>query len=231
MRSVASHLSLLEVSNSVVSCVDFVRAVLIYHANPLLAMSTNFRAVMRNLIFIFAFAVAASTACANDERSIQSLRDALVALSPHVNVKEAALVSETAHNTSRRLAREYGFVKPPDFHNFLIHIGVRQRGFCYDWVRDIGARLEELNSRTLTLHWGAALAGTWRENNCLVITARGRPFNEGIIIDGWRKSSPLWWRPVDKDHKYIWHEDVGETVWLQDYQIRERTLKKTTARR
>lgn len=194
-------------------------------------MPTNFRAIMRNLIFIFASAAVASTACANDERSIQRLRDALMALSPDVNAKEATAVSVTAHNTSRQLAREYHFVKPPDFHNFLIHIGVRQRGFCYDWVRDIGARLEELKPRTLTLHWGAALAGTWRENNCLVITARGRPFNEGIIVDGWRKSSPLWWRPVDKDHKYVWHEDIGETAWLQDYQTRERTPKETTARR
>ena len=194
-------------------------------------MPTNFRAIIRNLIFIFASAVAASTACANDERSIEGLRDALMALSPDVNTDEATAVSVAAHNTSRQLAREYRFVKPPDFHNFLIHIGVRQRGFCYDWVRDIGARLEELKPRTLTLHWGAALAGTWRENNCLVITARGRPFNEGIIIDGWRKSSPLWWRPVDKDHKYVWHEDIGETALLQDYQTRERTPKKTTVRR
>ena len=194
-------------------------------------MPTNFRAVRRNLIFIFASAVAASTACANDERSIEGLRDALMALSPDVSAKEAMAVSVTAHNTSRQLAREYRFVKPPDFHNFLIHIGVRQRGFCYDWVRDIGARLEELKPRTLELHWGAALAGTWRENNCLVITARGRPFNEGIIIDGWRKSKPLWWRPVDTDHKYVWHEDIGETALLQDYQTHERTPKKTTARR
>src|SRR3984893_15179641 len=128
-------------------------------------MPANFRAIMRNLIFIAASAVAASTACANEQRSSEGLPDALMALSPDVSAKEAMAVSVTAHNTSLRLAREYRFVKPPDFHNFLIHIGVRQHGFCYEWVRDIGARLEELQPRTLELHWGAALAGTWRENN------------------------------------------------------------------
>jgi hypothetical protein len=190
-------------------------------------MPANLRAIMRNFIFILALVVAASAAPASDEQSIRDLGDALAALSPGVSAKEAALVAVTAHTTSRRLAREYRFVSPPDFHNFLIHLGLRQRGFCYDWVRDIGARLKELKPRTLALHWGAALVGTWRENNCLVLTARGQSFNEGIVIDGWRKSAPLWWRPVSQDHEYLWHEDVGETAWLQDYRPRERRPKKT----
>ena len=146
-------------------------------------------------------------------------------------MKEAALVSETAHVTSRGLAHEYRFVRPPDFHNFLIHIGLRQRGFCYDWVRDIGVRLKEIRPKTLELHWGAAFVGTFRENNCLVLTQRGRPFHEGIVIDGWRKSGRLWWSPVDKDRAYLWHEDTAETAWLQDYLPRERRSKKTVARR
>jgi hypothetical protein len=159
------------------------------------------------------------------------LRDTIVALAPDVDPAEAERVSVTAHTTSRSLAREYRMVRPPDFQNFLIHIGLRQRGFCFHWARDIGARLKELKLKTLVLHWGAAFAGTERENNCLVLTARGQPLRDGIVIDGWRKAGRLWWSPVIKDKRNPWVEDMGETTWLQNYGPNSRKSKRTTAQR
>ena len=188
--------------------------------------------VIRSLVFILPLALVADSAWARDEKSIDALRDALVALGPKVDPAEAEMVSLTVHATSRRLAREYRFVGPPDFHNFLIHIGVRERGFCYDWVRDIAAPLKrELKPKTLALHWGAAFVATRRENNCLVITAPGQPFHEGIVIDGWRKAGRLWWCPVSKDRKYVWTEDMRETAWLQNYRPDRRKPKRATAQR
>lgn len=186
---------------------------------------------VRSLIFIFAFALFADSAWAKDERSINGLHEALVALAPEVDPAEAELVSRTAHTTSRRLAREYRVVGPPAFHNFLIHRGVRQRGFCYDWVRDIAARLKEHRPKTLELHWGASFVGTYRENNCLVVTARGQPFHDGIIIDAWRHAGRLCWMQVTKDRKNAWVEDMGETAWLQDYGQPKRKPKRATAQR
>jgi hypothetical protein len=177
---------------------------------------------MRTFILIFAFAVVGNSAWANDEKSIVGLRNALLTLSPSVDPAEAELMSVTAHTTSRRLAQEYRVVGPPAFQNFLIHVGVRQRGFCFDWAHDIGARLKELKLKTLVLHWGASFAGTEWENNCLVVTARGQPFQDGIVIDGWRKAGRLWWSGVSKDVQNIWKEDMGETTWLQDYQSNKR---------
>jgi hypothetical protein len=187
--------------------------------------------MIRSLSFILIFAIPVDAAWARDEESIKGLRDAIVALAPSVDPAEAYLVSVTAHTTSRTLAREYRMVRPPDFHNFLIHIGVRQRGYCFHWARDIGARLKELKLKTLVLHWGAAFAGTERENNCLVITARRQPFRDGIVLDGWRKAVRLWWSPVSKDTKYVWKEDLRETAWLQNYGPNNRKSKRTTAQR
>ncbi len=73
-----------------------------------------------------------------------------------VDPHEAELLSLTAHTMSRRLAREYGVTWDPAIHNFLIHIGAKQRGICADYTRDIGARLKEFHFKTLVLHWGAA---------------------------------------------------------------------------
>lgn len=185
--------------------------------------------VVRSLIFIFAFLILEDAAEARDEKSIKGFRDAIVALAPSVDPREAELISITAHTTSRSLAREYRVVGPPIFQNFLIHIGVRQRGYCFDFARDIGARLKELKPRTLVLHWGESFAGTRQENNCLVITARGQPFRDGIVIDAWRHGGRLFWRSVSKDRQNVWKEDMRETALLQDYGPRQRKPQEGTA--
>jgi hypothetical protein len=161
-----------------------------------------------------------------------------VALAPDVDPGEAELLSVTAHTASRDCAREYRVVWFSGFQNLLIHMGKRQRGICADYTRDIGERLKELRLKTLVLHWGAAYARTPAENNALVVTARNQPFEQGIIMDGWRDSGRLFWCPLNKDTAYrrvanpflqrspdgraldnssAWKEDPLYTAWLQDY--------------
>jgi hypothetical protein len=199
----------------------------------------NFANVIRTLVFIIAFSLCINAVWARDERSIKKLRDALVALAPDVDPGEAELVSVTTHTLSRSLAREYGIVWFPGFQNLLIHMGMRQRGYCGHYTRDIGERLKELRLKTLVLHWGSAFPGAETENNCLVVTARNQPFEEGIIMDGWRQAGKLFWSPLKKDMTYrravvvdehagsrdgraldngsAWEEDKLYTAWLHDY--------------
>jgi len=174
---------------------------------------------------------------AQDEKSINDLRNALIALSPRtIDPREAALMSETAHRTSRQCARDYGVHGDPAIHNYLIHIGVKKKGICADYTRDIGARLKEFHFKTLVLHWGAAYAKESDENNALVVTALNQPFQDGIVLDGWRRGGRLFWCPVKSDPEYeagrrgllghlgghlhtgitAWKEDLQETAWLQE---------------
>ena len=163
----------------------------------------------RTIVFIIAFSLCLTPVWAKDERSIRKLRDALVALAPDVDPTEAELLSVTAHTASRSCAREYGLVVGPMFQNFLITIGKRQRGWCGHYTRDIGERLKELKLKTLVLHWGAAFAGTIDESNCLVVTARNQPFEEGIVLDGWRRAGRLFWCTVKKDAEYDLAQGAG----------------------
>lgn len=188
------------------------------------------------MISIFAILIFSGAVHAQDEKSIQGLRDALIALSPRtVDPREAELLSITAHATSRQLAKEYGVTGDPAIHNYLIHIGVKKRGICADYAHDIGARLRELRFRTLVLHWGAAWAKESDENNALVVTARNQPFEDGIVLDGWRRAGRLFWCRVKDDAEYetgrhgflghlgghlrtgitAWKEDLQETALLQ----------------
>ena len=192
--------------------------------------------LLRTVVFIIAFGVCIKAVRAGDERSIKKLRDALVALAPDVDPGEAELVSETAHTASRSLAREYRVVWCAGFQNILINTGKRQRGFCGHYTRDIGERLRELKVKTLVLHWGAAFAGTMDENNGLVVTAINQPFENGILMDGWRNGGRLFWCALKEDSAYdlrlhpprrpeppghagttAWRENPLYTAWLQDY--------------
>jgi hypothetical protein len=189
------------------------------------------------LVTLCAVAFCCGVVCGQDEKSINDLRNALIALSPRtVDPREAALLSETAHHSSRQLSREYGVTGDPAIHNYLIHIGVKKKGICADYTRDIGARLKEFHFKTLALHWGGAYAKESDENNALVVTARNQPFLDGIVLDGWRRAGRLFWCTVRSDHEYelgrrgllgrlgghaytgitAWKEDLQETALLQE---------------
>ena len=170
---------------------------------------TNFANVVRTLGFIIAFSLCVNALWARDEKSIKKLRDVLVGLAPDVDPAEAELLSVTAHTASRNLAREYHLTVSPTFQNFLIQIGKRERGWCGHYTRDIGERLKELKLKTLVLHWGAAFAGTVDESNCLVVTAHNQPFEDGIVLDGWRNGGRLFWRAVKKDSEYDLAQGAG----------------------
>jgi hypothetical protein len=201
------------------------------------------RLMIRSLFFIFALLLLVSPARARDERSIKDLTKALVALGRDVDPAEAQAVSATAHTTARQLKRDYRVVLNPEFTVFLVNIGMRKRGWCGHWAQDIGAHLKELKLKTLVLHWGVAFDKTSSENNCLVVTARNQRFEDGIIIDGWRRAGRLFWCPVIKDHEYeveqhygysgitTWKENMQWSAWLQDQDDTEEKPKEATASR
>jgi hypothetical protein len=201
------------------------------------------RLMIRRLFFIFAFLLLVHAATARDERSIKDLSKALAGLARDVDPAEAELVSVTAHTTARKLAKDYRVVLNPEFTVFLVNVGMRKRGWCGHWAQDIGARLKELKLKTLVLHWGVAFDHTSSENNCLVVTARNQPFQDGIIIDGWRRAGRLFWCPVIKDHEYeaeqhyghsgitMWRENMQWSAWLQDQDETEEKPKGATASR
>ena len=195
---------------------------------------------MRTTSFIFAFLLVIHAATAGDERSIKNLTKALSALAPDVDPAEAEQLSVTAHTTARRLKREYRVALNPEFTVFLYNIGRRKRGWCGHWAQDIGAQLKELKLKTLVLHWGEAYPGTTSENNALVVTARNQRFQDGIIIDGWRRAGRLFWCPVIKDDEYeveqhyghsgitVWKENMKWSAWLQEYQASDAAKPKTS---
>jgi hypothetical protein len=143
----------------------------------------------------------------NDTLRAHVLGDRIAALSPSIRRDEALRVAECAYATSKQLRHDYGVIGgPPSFQNFLVNLGIRKRGLCFQWAEDLLAQLDALKVTTLELHWAEAYAGNWREHNCVVVTAKGQPFRDGILLDCWRHSGHLFWSAVATDN-YPWIED------------------------
>jgi hypothetical protein len=158
------------------------------------------------------------------------LRTKLAMLSPTVRVDEAERLAQTAYVTSRRLAREYRVVFPPALNNILVNTGGRKRGLCYQWTEDIMRELDALKLETLELHWGEAFARTFSENNGVVVTAKGQPFAQGIVLDAWRYQGRLYWGPVRKDPEgYPWKENKAQYDRVFQTKAAEQTPVQPTA--
>lgn len=136
---------------------------------------------------------------------VHALEAQLRNLDSSVREDEAHRLAACAIENTGELAKEYRVVRPALFHNFLVNVRLKKRGLCYHWAEDLLARFQTLQLATLEPRWGIARAGTAREHNAVVITARGQPFEQGIVFDAWRNSGRLVWAPVAGD-RYPWEE-------------------------
>jgi hypothetical protein len=137
------------------------------------------------------------------------LRNRLIAL-PTVRPDEAERVVNCAYTTGRELAREWRVVWIPGVQNFLVNIGARKGGLCFQWASELLIRLNALKLQTLDLHWAESYAGTSAEHNVIVVTAKGQPFEKGILLDNWRYEGSLIYGGVTTDPEYRWTENPAE---------------------
>lgn len=143
---------------------------------------------------------------------VVDLKKSLLAISaPQISPEvatEADLMSKMIIDKIYRISGEYRIKVSALFHNFLINNGLEKKGHCYHYVMDLKRELAKRDWREFDIRWGTAYEGEFSENNALVITARGRPFEDGIAIDAWRSAGKPFWKPVKED-SYPWVETLN----------------------
>ncbi|MDH3712265.1 MAG: hypothetical protein OET44_00280 [Gammaproteobacteria bacterium] len=142
-----------------------------------------------------------------NEQKIAELSAAITALGDRVDPAEALQAAEVAVRYPLKLAEQYELTTPPLWHNTLVNLGIKPRGLCVDWTRDLLVRLRELRLSTLKTHWGVANseAAFLIEHSTAIITVRGESMETGIVLDPWRNSGRLFWSRISEDTKYQWH--------------------------
>jgi hypothetical protein len=139
-------------------------------------------------------------------KRIDSLQHDLTALDSTTDPSEARKLAETGIVYSLYLADEYRLVKEPHLHNILVNIGLKDRGLCFQWAEDLMKQFKALDLKTFSFHEAVAYKGKkFHEHNTVVVTAKGKDFFDGIVLDPWRDSGDLYWISVKTD-KYPWQK-------------------------
>jgi hypothetical protein len=141
------------------------------------------------------------------------LRDLGPSVDPSESQRLARVIVRTVEDARVASALDGGALR----RNVAVNLGLRDWGLCWHWTEHLGQRLRPEPLQSLTLHWACAHSGsTLREHNALVITARGQPFAEGLVIDPWRRGGHLTWLRVAED-RYPWkHEPHSEVRWRSE---------------
>jgi hypothetical protein len=140
-----------------------------------------------------------------------ALTNRIRALSPSVSAEEARRVTYCAVTSGLELAREWHVSGVsrwlPGLQNLYVKTGTRKGGYCFQYCSELLVRLDALRLQTLELHWAESQPGKMSENNAIVVTARGQPFNQGVLLDNWRAQGHLAWTQVTRDPEYHWKEN------------------------
>jgi len=140
------------------------------------------------------------------------------ALSPTVSLDDAKRVSSSVVTTGQELGREWKVnwltTVMPGIQNWLVKTGKRKGGYCYQYSMEVLVRLEALKLKTVEFHWAESGAGTLAENNGIVVTARGQPFDQGVLLDSWRNQPYVTWTDAARDPEYHWKENKAFAAFV-----------------
>jgi hypothetical protein len=76
------------------------------------------------------------------EQRIGELNRAILALGGYIDASEARRAARIAIEYSLQLAREYEVTDSAIVHNIKVNLGLKPRGLCVDWTRDLLTRLK-----------------------------------------------------------------------------------------
>ena len=157
---------------------------------------------------------------------VAELARAIRALSPDVDAEEARRAASVAYTHTRELAIAYQITDPPLVHNTKVNMGLKPRGLCWHWAEDMEDRLDAEGFKTLEMHRAIANhESDWLiDHSTAVIIPKGADWDDGIVLDPWRKGGVLTWVPVKQDDRYDWANRDDVLDWRRRQMIAEGLL-------
>ena len=164
------------------------------------------RYCLKFFIISFFFAGCGGNGPVVSQANIEELSHLLQSLDHGVSQTEASQLSKDVFYKTQQLTEEFEMTSPPQFHNFLVTVGIREKGLCYHWSDALYLYLLGKNYDAFEFHlMGANIGEYFYEHNALIVVAKGGKIKEGIIIDPWRNAGELYFSKAGNDPKYIWH--------------------------
>jgi hypothetical protein len=137
-------------------------------------------------------------------QNMKKLANDILKLSNNINKEEAHIFSHDAIRYSKVLASRYEVTTPALFHNALINMNLKTRGYCYHYANDLHEYFRKKRFNTFYFIRAVALRGKYFEHSSLVLTRDDLSFEDSLVLDAWRDTGDLFWSKVKDDKKYDW---------------------------
>jgi len=129
----------------------------------------------------------------------------LIAMDTNVSQKEAKRLSKDIISFSTKLKQKYQPIIEPHFNNFLVNIGLKKHGLCYEWSDALYLHFTTKHYQSFRFHLIVSNQGEyWSEHNAFVITTKDKSILDGIVIDLWRYPDDIYMDFIKKDTSYKW---------------------------
>jgi len=126
-------------------------------------------------------------------------------LDANTHEEEAKTLSQDILYRSTVLERSFDRSTAPWVHNFMVNVGLKEKGLCYQYADGLYSYLKKRDYSHFDFHLaGAHIGEYWREHNTLVVTAKNGKIQDGIVIDPWRKQGEVFVAKLKDDKSYAW---------------------------
>ena len=166
---------------------------------------------MRRCFFKFFIVSFFLVGCVNNTPTLKEdktlkLAKLLHTLTSQTTETESLQLSHDVFVKIQQLSKSFEMTSPPQYHNFLVNIGVKEKGLCYHWSDALYLHfMQSKNYPSFEFHLvGANIGKYWTEHNSLVIVGKGKAIESGVIIDPWRNAGKLYFAKVKDDEDYRW---------------------------
>jgi len=164
-----------------------------------------FRYLLSPLLLSLFFLGCTGTSSELSQNRVEALLELLGSLDKSISSKETELLSHEIFKETVKLTKKFKPVSEPHFNNFLINVGVKDKGLCYQWSDALYLHFSKKDYSHFEFHLLVSSKGEYLyEHNVLVVVAKGGEVLEGIVIDPWRNSGELYFSKVSEDKKYKW---------------------------
>ena len=166
---------------------------------------------MQRLLYSTVVALLLLSGCASapkpkEKTNVAHLTQLLLAVNKEAPKEEAKRLAEELIQTSAGLEKAFGREGNPYWHNFLVNVGVKQKGLCYHYSDGLYRHLTaQRHYPHFAFHLiGAHIGEYWREHNALAVSAPGEPVLDGIVVDPWRCTGSVYTAKIAEDKAYRW---------------------------
>jgi hypothetical protein len=164
-----------------------------------------FKLLLPAFFYVFFISGCVVKVASPSDTRIEGLSHILYSLDTSIPKEETLALSKDIFQKTKALTKEFKMTSPPQYHNFLVNIGLRKKGLCYHWADALYTYFTHQSYPSFEFHlMGANIGEYWTEHNVMVVVAKGNPVEEGVIIDPWREPGKLYFSKVKDDKRYTW---------------------------